>query len=88
MESPDAFTCSQAFRALDDYLDRELSPEDLVRVKRHLEECAMCAGEARFEAGVLREVRDRLRRLQLPEGLEARVWKSIFRADQSRPPRL
>ena len=50
------YTCEEAFRRLDDYLDRELSAEEMTLVREHLEICAGCAREFNFEESVLRGV--------------------------------
>ena len=60
------YTCEEAFRRLDDYLDRELSSEETVLVKEHLEICAGCAREFNFEDSLLKGVRSKLRQIELP----------------------
>jgi anti-sigma factor (TIGR02949 family) len=70
-------SCAQVFARLEDYVDRELSRDDLLQVERHLEICANCAEEFRVEGEVLRAIRDRLARIALPPGLEARVWRRL-----------
>jgi len=67
------YTCEEAFRRLDDYLDRELTPEETALVHEHLETCAGCAREFSFEASVLRGVRAKLRQIDLPESLQSRI---------------
>lgn len=67
------YTCEEAFRRLDDYLDRELSSEETVLVREHLEICAGCAREFNFEASILKGVRQKLRQIDLPESLQLRV---------------
>jgi anti-sigma factor (TIGR02949 family) len=67
------YTCEEAFRRLDDYLDRELSPEETTLVQQHLEICAGCAREFSFEESVLRGVRSTLRQIELPESLQSRI---------------
>lgn len=67
------YTCEEAFRRLDDYLDRELSSEETVLVREHLEICAGCAREFNFEASVLTGVRDKLRQIDVPESLQMRI---------------
>ena len=67
------YTCEEAFRRLDDYLDRELSPEETALVKEHLEVCAGCAREFDFEASLLKGVRAKLRQIELPPTLQARI---------------
>jgi len=80
MQPLDRATCHDVIRMLDDYVDRELGPGEIERIRRHLEICAACADEVRFEERVLRSLRAKLRRIALPAGLEARVWKAIAHA--------
>ena len=70
---PDRFTCEEVFARLDDYLDRELAPDELHLVRVHMETCAACAAEYRFEQGVHQGVRQKLQRLAIPDGLMARI---------------
>jgi len=67
------YTCEEAFRRLDDYLDRELSEQEMVLVREHLEICAGCAREFEFESSLLRGVRDKLRQIELPPSLQTRI---------------
>ena len=67
------YTCEEAFRRLDDYLDRELSAEETVLVNEHLEICAGCAREFNFESSVLRGVRAKLRQIDVPASLQTRI---------------
>ena len=73
MPLPDRFTCEQVFERLDDYLDRELTAEEMRLVREHLDTCAVCASEYRFESGVISGVRDKLRRIAVPNDLRARI---------------
>lgn len=74
------YTCEEAFRRLDDYLDRELSPEETTLVHEHLEICAGCAREFNFEESLLRGVRSKLRQIELPESLQARILSVLNKA--------
>lgn len=65
----DRLTCEDMFRRLDDFLDRELSAAEMEQVRQHLDNCARCASEYRFDESVLRQVRERLARVQAPPGL-------------------
>ncbi|MFL5494177.1 MAG: anti-sigma factor family protein [Gemmatimonadales bacterium] len=58
---------------LDDYLDRELSADDLQLVERHLEECSDCASRYRFEIRLIHDIRARLRRIAPPGDLMTRI---------------
>lgn len=69
MSRLDRLTCEEMFRRLDDFLDRELTPAEMQQVKEHLENCARCASEYQFDETVLRQVRERLARVQAPPGL-------------------
>ena len=76
----DRYTCEEAFRRLDDYLDRELSAEEMTLVHEHLDICAGCAREFNFEASVLRGVREKLRQIDLPDSLQARILAALGKA--------
>ena len=76
----DRYTCEEAFRRLDDYLDRELSAEEMTLVHDHLDICAGCAREFNFEASVLRGVREKLRQIDLPDSLQARILAALGKA--------
>lgn len=65
--------CEAILRRLDDYIDRELSPEEMGAVERHIDDCLHCAGRFRFEMSLIRELRSRLRRIALPGDLAARI---------------
>lgn len=67
------FTCEEAFRRLDDFLDRELAPLEMNLIHEHLEICEGCAREFRFEESVIRNVRAKLRDIDLPPELTIRV---------------
>ena len=73
----DRYTCEEAFRRLDDYLDRELSAEEMVLVHEHLEICAGCTREFNFEASVLHGVREKLRQIDVPASLQARILSAL-----------
>jgi anti-sigma factor (TIGR02949 family) len=75
-------SCAQVFARLDDYVDRELSADDLRQIERHLETCAVCAAEFRLEGDLLRTIRGKIRRIALPPGLESRIWRRL--ADAAR----
>ncbi len=81
MKPVDRYDCAEAFRRLDDYLDRELTPEEMAMVREHLLECEVCAMEFKFERGVLDGVREKLRRISAPDDLRTRVLAAIRRAE-------
>ena len=79
-------TWQEAFQRLDAYLDRELSPDEMRLVREHIEVCAVCAAEFEFEASVLDGVRRKLRQVDLPPDLIARVLATLPSADEDPPP--
>lgn len=62
---------------MDEYLDRELAPQEVERVRAHLETCLACASEYRFEDMLLRDVRWKLRRVAMPAELRARIEREL-----------
>lgn len=76
-EAARSFTCEDVFRRLDDFLDRELSAEEMALVQAHLDACAQCASEHRFERRLVDDVRNKLRRIRVPEALLARIRRSL-----------
>ena len=75
-------TCEEAFRRLDDFLDRRLGHAEMHQIQEHLEVCAACAREFTFEASVLAGVREKLRQLPVPPDLLARVAAQIRAAGE------
>jgi anti-sigma factor (TIGR02949 family) len=69
--------CEEAFRRLDDFLDRRLTPDELRIIEEHLEVCAWCAREFSFEASVLYGVKRRLRQLEAPPDLVSRILSKL-----------
>jgi anti-sigma factor (TIGR02949 family) len=73
----DRYTCLETVRRLDDYLDRELNIAERHEVERHLETCDRCLHRFRFEAGVLEELKAKLRRVNPPENLASRLRDAL-----------
>ena len=78
--STEPLNCAETVRRLDDYVDRELSAEELAAVEEHLEQCALCAGEFVVERELLDEIRVKLTRLRMPAGLMARISSRLHEA--------
>ena len=77
--SLDRLTCEEAFRRLDDFLDHELSPDEMRLVQEHLETCAQCSREFHFEQSVITGVRDKLARIDAPPDLLSRITEQLRR---------
>ena len=69
--------CGDCARALNSYLDRELSDEDIVHVRDHLEACGGCLHMYQFEESVRRLVRVRCQEQGAPESLRMRITMSL-----------
>lgn len=74
-------TCEEAFRRLDDFLDRRLSPDETRLIEEHLEICAACTQEFTFEASVLNGVKRKLRHISAPSDLVSRILSQLPLAD-------
>lgn len=84
MTQLDRLSCEETFRRLDDYLDRELSAEEMRMVRDHLEICAVCATEFGFERAVIDRVREKLARIDVSPDLKRRIALALERAEGSR----
>ncbi len=78
-----SYTCEEAFRRIDDYLDRELTMEEIGKVEEHLSFCEMCAQEFEFEASIIRAVRIKLQSIAVPPELMPRISQSLRSAGTS-----
>lgn len=73
----DRLTCEETFRRLDDFLDRELSREEMILVQQHLDTCDACTQEFRFEASVIEAVKQKIQRIAVPQDLLGRITRRI-----------
>jgi anti-sigma factor (TIGR02949 family) len=74
------YTCEEAFRRLDAYLDHELSAQEMELIREHLEICAGCAREFNFEASVLKGVGQKLRQIDVPDTLQVEILDALKKA--------
>ena len=77
MRPIDRYHCEQTFLRFDDFLDRELTAEEMALVQEHLEHCERCTTELRFEETVLRSVREKIARVKAPPGLLSRITAAM-----------
>jgi anti-sigma factor (TIGR02949 family) len=78
----DRRTCEEAFRRLDDFLDRRLSLAETALVEQHLRVCEACTREFTFEASVLDGVKRNLRQLSAPPDLLARILARLSATEE------
>jgi anti-sigma factor RsiW len=81
-------TRKEALRRLDDYIDRELSPEEMERVRRHLKICHACTRKFAAEQNFVREMRAKLDHLVLPPDLLRQVSAALTQADERGSPEV
>jgi len=81
MSHLDRTNCEEAFRQLNDFLDRRLSPDEMKAIEEHLEICAWCAREFNFEASVLYGITRRVRELDAPPALVSRILARLPREE-------
>lgn len=72
-----SYDCEDAIQRLDDYVDRELTPYEMRSIKAHLFLCRHCAHRFRFEASLIREIRDKLQRIDAPGDLMEKVTLAL-----------
>ena len=70
-------TCKEALERLDDYVDRELGEEESKHVRRHLRVCHACARKFAFEENLVRNVREKLGRIEAPPDLLKDVMSAL-----------
>ncbi len=80
-------TCRETFLKLDDYVDRELAPDEIAAVEAHLGRCAECAGEFGVERDILVAIRGKLAHLRAPQGLKAKISALLDREQGRADPR-
>lgn len=81
----DRYTCEQVFHLLDDYVDRELTPEETQCVEEHLATCAQCASESRFEHSLIEGLKEKIRQIDAPRSAVEKV-EEVLRRKVDRSP--
>ena len=70
--------CHDCQERLDAYVDRELSDDEVVELRRHLDECPPCDDRYRFEAGLKRLVRVCCEQDKAPVELRDKLREILF----------
>ena len=76
-------SCKETIARLDDYIDRELSPQESKLVARHLKICHQCAKRFAFETELVEGLRQRLRHIDAPADLLGKIRISLDAAEKS-----
>ena len=77
MNKPTHLSCKDCVDRLGDFVDRELTAEEITAVEQHLEECFGCSREFRFEGAVLESIKVTLRRVKAPASLLEKIRRSL-----------
>jgi anti-sigma factor (TIGR02949 family) len=80
--SIDFYSCEEAIKRLNEYLDQELSEDERTVVVKHLEICKPCFSRFTFEQTLIVSVRAKLSNLCTPTPLKERL-KSLLRQPPS-----
>ncbi len=80
---PKDMSCAEVFARVQEYLDRELNPDEVEAVKAHLDYCPPCARGFVFEESVFETVRLKLAASACPEDLMARLRECLEACDES-----
>lgn len=79
MSASRPLNCDEALRRLDDYVDRELSSQEIRDVAAHLDICGMCSEEFDTEQELLAAIRAKLAHIKMPPDLMARISSRLQR---------
>lgn len=77
MSGIDHYTCEHVFQRLEDYVDRELTPREMELVREHLEICALCAAEHKFQTQAIQAVRERVQRIAASPDLTRKIHLAL-----------
>jgi anti-sigma factor (TIGR02949 family) len=69
----DPYSCEEAVKRLNDYLDHELSESERVVVLKHLEICKSCLGRFTFEETLVVSLRQKVMHMHAPETLKLKL---------------
>ena len=76
----DELSCEVAIQEFFAYLDRALVGDRVDELEEHLRGCLECCDKLAFTRRLDWFVRDRLREVAMPDGLEERIRRTIRRA--------
>ena len=65
--------CRDCLERLYEYLDKELSPDDVATVRRHIDDCRGCSDHFFFEASLIEKIHDACADDRAPAHLRERI---------------
>ena len=75
----DYYSCEEAVRRLNEYLDHELDPRERADVVKHLAICKPCLERFSFEESLIISIKTKMQKLCAPTGLKSRLSALINR---------
>lgn len=79
------YSCEEARRRLDAYVDGALPGEEERAVERHLAGCDRCAELLGFERTLLEGLKKRIRQTDVPPGLRERIESALDPSPEESP---
>ena len=79
--SADFYSCEEAVKRLNEYLDHEMTPEERIVVLKHLEICRPCLKRFSFEQTLVVSLRQKVTALCLPEVFRVKLH-SLLREEE------
>ena len=70
----DFYSCEEAVKRLNEYLDHEMTAEERVVVLKHLEICRPCFSRFRFEQTLVVSLRQKVSVLCIPPALREKLF--------------
>jgi anti-sigma factor (TIGR02949 family) len=78
----DFYSCEEAVKRLNEYLDHELTPEERVVVLKHLEICRPCLKRFSFEQTLVVSLRQKVTLLCMPASLRDKLHGLLHEHDK------
>ena len=75
----DFYSCEEAVKRLNDYLDHELAPEERADVVKHLKICKPCLERFSFEQTLIVSLKQKVQKDCAPTELRSRLSSLIHR---------
>ena len=72
-QSQDFNQCQEAVKRLNEYLSKELTPEEEAKVQEHLGQCQGCFKRFSFEEQLIKTIRDRAHQVVAPTQLREKI---------------
>ena len=69
--------CKEAAQLFYEYMDKELSTEDIAKLEEHLKLCKPCLGHFEFDQALKSLVQKKSDQLSIPESIKEQILKNL-----------